>query len=541
MSNNMGATTRVSYAPSTRYFLEDQANGTPWITKFPFPVQVVDKVKVIDHISKTKLVTTYKYHHGYFDGREREFRGFGRVDQCDTETFEDFSQSGLHGDGVAFNNASAYHVPPVETRSWFHTGVYFDENSLQFFDYRELTNEYRREFYQGDDLAVPLDEHAVETGETPHEAYRALRGALLRTEVYAHDGSAKVAHPYQVTENRYRITQLQPQDGNHHAVYFQHQLESLTYHYERQPADPRISHALTLEVDAFGNPLKALAIGYGRRQPDPGLPTPADRDKQSQTLITYTENSYTNTIDDPLLAPDTYRTPLPCETRTYELTGFTLALNAQRFSLDEWVENGFALLNSAVDIPYEAQADVTTTQKRLIEHVRTRYRKDDLSDLLPLSALESLALPGETYKLAFTPGLFTQVYVNRVTDAMLASDGGYVHSEGEATWWIPSGRVFYSPQATDTPARSSPLRNNISFSRIGPETPSGTPGSRALTVTTCSPHRRPMRSAIGQPQNLITVSCSRFASPTPTAIAPRWPSILWGWWQAPRSWARRPR
>ena len=91
MSNNMGATTRVSYAPSTRYFLEDQANGTPWITKLPFPVQVVDKVEVIDHISRTKLVTTYKYHHGYFDGREREFRGFGRVDQFDTETFEDFA------------------------------------------------------------------------------------------------------------------------------------------------------------------------------------------------------------------------------------------------------------------------------------------------------------------------------------------------------------------------------------------------------------------------------------------------------------------
>jgi hypothetical protein len=80
MSNNMGATTRVSYAPSTKYFLEDQANGTPWVTKLPFPVQVVNKVEVIDHLIKTKLVTTYKYHHGYFDGREREFRGFGRVD-----------------------------------------------------------------------------------------------------------------------------------------------------------------------------------------------------------------------------------------------------------------------------------------------------------------------------------------------------------------------------------------------------------------------------------------------------------------------------
>ena len=454
MHNNMGTTTRVSYAPSTRYFLEDQANGTPWITRLSFPVQVVEKVEVIDHISKTKLVTTFKYHHGYFDGREREFRGFARVDQFDTETFEEFTQSGLHGDGVAFtNNAAAYHVPPVETRSWFHTGVYFDEDSSHFFDYRELTRALRHEFYQGDTLAQALDEHEVETGETPHEAYRALRGAVLRSEVYAHDGSAKVVHPYTVTESRYRITQLQPKDGNHHAVYFSHQLESLTYHYERHPSDPRISHALTLEVDAFGNPLKALAIGYGRRQPDPGLPTQADQAKQTQMLITYTENRYTNGIDDPLLDPDNYRTPLPCETHTYELTGFTPAGNTQRFSVDEWMENGFARLNSAVDIPYEARADGTTLQKRLIEHVRTRYRSNDLSALLPLGALESLALGGETYKLAFTPGLLTQVYGNRVTDAMLATDGGYVHSEGEATWWIPSGRVFYSPQVTDTPAQ----------------------------------------------------------------------------------------
>jgi hypothetical protein len=64
MSNNMGATTRVRYASSTKYFLEDEVNGNPWATKLPFPVHVVDKVEVIDHISKTKLVTRYKYHHG---------------------------------------------------------------------------------------------------------------------------------------------------------------------------------------------------------------------------------------------------------------------------------------------------------------------------------------------------------------------------------------------------------------------------------------------------------------------------------------------
>ena len=96
--------------------------------------------------------------------------------------------------------------------------------------------------------------------------------------------------PYTVTEQNFTIERLQPRGGNRHAVFFTHPREAITYHYERNPADPRIQHALTLEVDAFGNVLKEVAIGYGRRQPDASLPLRADRDKQTQTLITYTEN-----------------------------------------------------------------------------------------------------------------------------------------------------------------------------------------------------------------------------------------------------------
>ena len=42
--------------------------------------------------------------------------------------------------------------------------------------------------------------------------------------------------------------------------------------------------------------------------------------------------------------------------------------------------------------------------------MRTLYRSDDLTALLPLGDIESLALPGESYKLAFTPGLLAQVF-----------------------------------------------------------------------------------------------------------------------------------
>ena len=92
MDNNMGAVTKVRYAPSTQFYLEDESErATRWRTTLPFPVQVVAQVEVIDEISGGKLTTEYRYHHGYWDGVEREFRGFGMVEQFDTESFEKYA------------------------------------------------------------------------------------------------------------------------------------------------------------------------------------------------------------------------------------------------------------------------------------------------------------------------------------------------------------------------------------------------------------------------------------------------------------------
>ena len=56
MDNHMGAITRVAYAPSTQFYLEDeQRPETRWKTSLPFPVQVVARVEVIDAVSSGKL------------------------------------------------------------------------------------------------------------------------------------------------------------------------------------------------------------------------------------------------------------------------------------------------------------------------------------------------------------------------------------------------------------------------------------------------------------------------------------------------------
>ncbi len=128
VKNNLGAETHVQYAPSTKFYLADKLAGKPWITRLPFPVHVVERVETYDHVSHNRFVTRYKYHHGYFDGEEREFRGFGMVEQWDTEEFATLIESGEFPTGENVDESS--HIPPVLTRTWFHTGAYIDSGHI---------------------------------------------------------------------------------------------------------------------------------------------------------------------------------------------------------------------------------------------------------------------------------------------------------------------------------------------------------------------------------------------------------------------------
>ncbi|MEX0959536.1 MAG: SpvB/TcaC N-terminal domain-containing protein [Burkholderiales bacterium] len=471
MTNNLGATTRVEYASSCSEYLADLSKGRPWQTTLPFPVQVVKKVEVIDHVSRTKLVTAYSYHHGYFAGHDRELRGFARVDQLDSEVFEDFSAPGLHGPDIPFNNASRdWFVPPVLTKTWFHTGAFPGDGS----EATPLAGEYCTEdrwtsmaAEQARLLSLPgsrlhYDPDMFRSGLPPTEcrdAWRALRGSVLRRETYACDGPDAQNRPYGISESSYCIRVLQPAGKAKHAVVFAHPLEQLDLQYERKVfsvlgqklADPRTAHSLTLEVDDFGNVLKSASIGYGRRYADPAL-QPADQDIQARTLITYTENSFTKPIED----SDDYLAPLPCETRTWELTGYTPTGVGGRFRATDFVRSGVDTHPVHVfddEIAHEDSPSGGRQRRRLIEHVRTYYRSNDLDGALPLYTAQSLALPFDSYKLAFTPVTVAKIYGGRATEAMFRDEGRYVRTEGDANWWIPAGQVFYSPDPDDPPER----------------------------------------------------------------------------------------
>jgi RHS repeat-associated protein len=459
--NNLGAETTIRYAPSTRFSTADRLAGRPWSTRLPFPVQVVERVETVDRISGNRFVTRYAYHDGYFDGVEREFRGFGQVDQWDTEEITALS------DGAS---------PPVLTRTWFHTGTDTGGGSLP----AGLTLAERR------------------------EAYRALTGVMLRQETYALDGTDRQPDAYRIVEQSAAVRLLQPQAGTRHAVFLAHPRETVTYHYERDPADPRVAHALTLDVDDFGNVLCTAEAGYGRTRPDPAL-SPADQVRQAERHITCAEHAFTNPVD----LPDAYRAPLPCESRRYELADPAQAAQ-QRLNADRTL----AAIAAAEPLEYQEPLRPGRTQKRLIAHTRTRYRPDDLGAalgdslaLLPAGRLESRALVGETLTLALTAGLAAACYGDKVTDAMLADDGGYVHSDGDPDWWANGGRVFLSPDRDDDPAAELSFARENFFLPHRFRDPFDRPGRAAESVVGYDDHRlaaRSVRDAVGNTTTVET-------------------------------------
>lgn len=509
INNNLGAETMVRYAPSTKFYVADKLSGTPWVTRLPFPVQVVEQVHTYDYVSRSLFVSRYVYHHGFYDGAEREFRGFGRVDQYDTEEFATLANSTDFPQPTNLDAAS--HVPPVCTKTWFHTGAYLANAKISKYLEQEYYTEGdassglaglsvpQAEAMLLDDTVLPSDIQLPDgsrlaydpSGEELREACRALRGSVLRQEIYALDGSDEADRPYSVSERNSTIEMLQPRGPNRHGVFFVHVRETIDFHYERklytvlgntlvapnepQPArpaaDPRVSHTLTLAVDPFGNVLQSAAAAYGRRYIESDL-TPADQATQSTSLSTYTESSYTNAV----LADDTYRIPLLAQSTTYELIQVQPVSAApdvtNLFRFDELRGKIQAARDGAHDIPYEdldaVGLNAGEPYRRLLERKRTVYRPDDMGAaagdpraLLPLGQLESLALPGTTYKLVFTPGLLSQVFQRgasalvpvpgAVLGSVAADGGGYMDLDGDGHWWVPSERVHYLATAPASP------------------------------------------------------------------------------------------
>ena len=436
-ANNLGADTQISYAPSTRFYLADRAAGRPWITRLPFPVHCVEKITVTDKWRGTRFSTTYSYHHGCFDGAEREFRGFARVEQVDVESYGGFMRG---------NTASPYvtddktlYQPPVKTVTWFDTGAAIDGRQA-------LVDEHFPRAVAAMPAAVGsidnFHEQVLGESEFPpgldvdewREACRARKGVMLRQEVYELDvdaleqGRHRAVKLFSTVQRNCRVQRVQAKAGNRHAVFLADESEAVTCHYEldlRQGAlrpDPRVSHSINLRFDEQGNVLQSIAAVYPRRIDfeEDGLPAHVVeqiRSVQSKRHLAYTETRYTNDVT----GDDSHRLRAACEVLSYELTGIQPA--AGLFTADELGRLRLSQVHQSSgeaveEIAYHQHSDGAVAGKRLVEHSRTLFLRDDAAALdapLPLGQIGATGLLFETYTLALSEELLAVVFGGKLT------------------------------------------------------------------------------------------------------------------------------
>jgi RHS repeat-associated protein len=472
--NNLGKEVSLEYTPSTKFYIEDKLAGKPWVTKLHFPVHCVSKTITEDKISGHRFVSEYKYHHGYYDHPEREFRGFGMVEQIDSESFEHWIKS-----DASNIVEKELHQEPVITKTWNHTGAFLQKDNVlnQFakdYWYEEMhRNGFNATHYE---IALPdarlIAEEGLDAGILDHltaqewqEALRACKGMTLRTEVFAQDAEKfgntadarkRALTPYTVSAQNCFIQLLQPKGKNRHAVFAVMESEAITYNYERDPEDPRIAHKLNIKLNEYGNVLEAAEVVYPRLITDTDLPEETQQ-AQSETVILYSQNKYTNDV----FENDNHLLRLASEVKTYELknvpkdndyyrpTDFTDILSDSNSDTAEYHD-------------FEKPLVEGKAQKRLIEHLRSTYYKNDLTAALPLHQLESLALPFESYQLAYTPKLLEDIFDDRANDDLM-SEGKFTHSEGGANWWIRSGTAQYLKDGENFDAAAKRFFQPVSY------------------------------------------------------------------------------
>ncbi|MCW1830151.1 virulence protein [Enterobacter asburiae] len=264
MNNHMGANHALTYRSSAQFWLDEKADcvaaGVPVPACYlPFALHVLQRTEVTDEITGNRLVSTASYRHGAWDGREREFRGFGFVEVNDTDIL------------TARGAATEISMPAI-TRSWYATGLPGVDTALA------------ADFWRGDGAAFSGYSPRFTNGSgddeqafTPDDATlfwlnRGMKGTLLRSELYGNDNSSQAGGPYTVTEARPQIRLIESAGSS--PVVWPQVIERRTYHYERVSGDPQCSQQVLLSSDEYGQPLRQVSIAYPRRRRPASNPYP---------------------------------------------------------------------------------------------------------------------------------------------------------------------------------------------------------------------------------------------------------------------------
>ena len=197
------------------------------------------------------------------------------------------------------------------------------------------------------------------------DALRALRGSILRTELYAEDPSPLAPRPYTVTENRHAVREIDPPSAMNAAgqrIFFPHLLAQRTTQWERGD-DPMTSVAFTDGYDDFGQPTRQTSVALPRRSRRRLTVNGLALDEPN-ILASHTRTRFN---DAPGAGADPYIADRVCETERFEPAGAIPALESDPTDLHKIIADQMSAAN-AVHADFMADRNLKRTG-----HVRNYY------------------------------------------------------------------------------------------------------------------------------------------------------------------------
>ncbi|NLO37653.1 MAG: hypothetical protein GX112_15070, partial [Clostridiaceae bacterium] len=249
--NPCGRQSTVTYQCATASCLADKRAGVPWVLRLPFPVFCVAATTTQDMITGLTMTRSYRYRHGSYDGYGREFNGFGLVELTESET-------------LAW--AETQDDPPAAprlTRTWHHIGT-TDE-------WPAVLARYEQEYFRDSSGCAPCGDPAeLPVGlacgrKDANDAWRALKFAVIRQEIFGLDGTEQAAIPYLVTAASRTVRIVQPAGRLSGLGALALEKTNVQLGYERDAAHPRISRVVNIRFDEqTGMVLEQAVASFGR-------------------------------------------------------------------------------------------------------------------------------------------------------------------------------------------------------------------------------------------------------------------------------------
>lgn len=229
-----------------------------------------------------------------------------------------------------------------------------------------------------------------------------------------------------------------------------------------------VGHELVLEVGPYGDVKRKASVVYGRR-----VATSYEEQTRAYATLTETEFAY----HDEIPASGTtateahlwYRASVQYEQRTWELTGISLPSGANLWTVDTFS----TAIAGLPEVAYESPALPGTPARRLVERAQQLFSPapshTGLTNPLPLGQMDYPLLPYQSYALALTPGIVSELVAESATlsgaalnPTLLVSEGRYEsRTDG---YWSPGGVVEYDAAQFYLPVRATdPFGNTYSI------------------------------------------------------------------------------